>query len=696
MTRLNTFLFLLVVMFSTVMLRADESIMPQNRPYKLPGERVFMPLPAGAVKPQGWLRDWAVAARNNYTAVMDDVDKEFFNAWKHDFVLTCIVGDWTKGCWSYEGGGYWFDGLVRLAYQLDDPELIAMAKRRLASVLEHSTPEGIGHFYWLRHDNDADIRQVHVGHGFGLWTCGLYGRAMMEYYLASGDARALKAMSNADDSASYDAITIIGLGEPPCNTLNACEDYACSGHEGVKKSLDKFCSDKYDFSRWIRFKDAPAPELLRGEKIEMPTDDVMRYHGVFFNESITGVAAITLSSGDRKYLDNALAWAKLMDDRALQPHGAIVGDEANGPTGAYRATETCGMAAEQFRRIFLFSMTGEGSEADKIERLFFNAGAGMVSRDFKQHVYMQQPNRIKTDSFLYSWSNPTHATFKRKHNPLCCTAALNRVIPIFTQNLWMVTLDKGLAAVLYAPNTVTAQVADGTKVTVMTETEYPFNETISMTVMPDKTVTFPMMLRMPDWCEKPQATLNGEKIAATPDKNGFLRIEREWKKNDKICLTFPMQPRVEQGIDRNRKDLPMPTGGCWGKGSMTGQFSDSELGATPYANIAYGPLLFVYPIPEFDENTPVMGAKWQYALNPKRVLDGVEVVRQEMAHPWRWTVDAPIKLKVKAVEGTWRHDFAQPMLPTASEIQLGKNQEITLVPYGCAKLRISMFPVVEE
>ena len=33
----------------------------------------LIPLPPGAIEPQGWLRDWCLTARDGYTGHMDDV-----------------------------------------------------------------------------------------------------------------------------------------------------------------------------------------------------------------------------------------------------------------------------------------------------------------------------------------------------------------------------------------------------------------------------------------------------------------------------------------------------------------------------------------------------------------------------------------------------------------------------------------------
>lgn len=86
----------------------------------------LLPLPAGAVKPKGWLKDWCETARDGYIGHLDEVDEHFRIAWTTNCIRRGKLLSWTnahKGSWSAEGGAYWFDGLVRLAWQLDDPAL---------------------------------------------------------------------------------------------------------------------------------------------------------------------------------------------------------------------------------------------------------------------------------------------------------------------------------------------------------------------------------------------------------------------------------------------------------------------------------------------------------------------------------------------------------------------------------------------
>ena len=79
-------------------------------------------------------------------------------------------------------------------------------------------------------------------------------------------------------------------------------------------------------------------------------------------------------------------------------------------------------------------------------------------------------------------------------------------------HMWMGTLDAGLAATLYGPSVVRARVAGNVGVEVEARTSYPFEESISLSVNPEKEVVFPLYLRIPGWCRSPEIEVNGERV----------------------------------------------------------------------------------------------------------------------------------------------------------------------------------------
>lgn len=83
----------------------------------------FLPLPPGAVEPEGWLRDWAQAARNGITGHLDEWHPTFAEGWKG--VPVPSTGAKPDGTgWPIEPSAYWLDGAIRLGFVLHDEALI--------------------------------------------------------------------------------------------------------------------------------------------------------------------------------------------------------------------------------------------------------------------------------------------------------------------------------------------------------------------------------------------------------------------------------------------------------------------------------------------------------------------------------------------------------------------------------------------
>jgi hypothetical protein len=397
-------------------------------------------------------------------------------------------------------------------------------------------------------------------------------------------------------------------------------------------------------------------------------------HGVAFLEGTTPWALGYLWTGNRDFLAATIGWHDLLERVAMQPSGVPVADEFYGPTGAFRGTETCDVAGYLWSQIVLLTVSGEGRMADRAERAFFNAGPATVSRDFKTHVYFQSPNRLVDKSTPYPHGpGAAGSSYQATHFPLCCTAALNRIVPNYVMHMWMATYDNGLVATHYGPCKVTALAADHVPVEIACRTEYPFNEVVEMAVNPAREAAFRLSFRIPGWCKNPELRVNGSVVQAVPDAKGFVRVERLWKAGDAVRLRFPMSVSVQTGRDNNAQ-------------------------GAPYASVSYGPLLFALPIVDTkDANTPDPAAKWNYALDVqgKKLGADVTVERQTMPTKWDWPLASPLKLRVNAVVCDWTPapKTALPATPIANQ---RPSERITLIPYGCTKLRVSMLPVTER
>lgn len=634
------------------------------RPFEPPTRPALLALPPGAVEPEGWLRDWCILARDGYTGNMDKYDPEFQRAWAVDHKMTGERLDWPKGAWPYEGGGYWFDGLARLGYALHDDVLLQQAKRRLDAVVTHMNPDGILFLWWLNRNNPDDVKAASTVGAWSIWASGLFGRALAAHYAGSGDAQALKALETAYSGTGD------WLRMQPSNAWPALETYTWTGNKQIAAALTAFFSEGAGSTDgkpplWDRYR--RMPDETAGAEVSD--------HGVVFNESTVSWVLGYLWTGNRQFLAASLAWHDRVARDSMQPHGVIVADEYYGPTGAFRGTETCDVAGYLWGQIVLLAITGEGRLADRVERAFFNAGPATVSRDFRTHVYFQSPNRIVDNSPPYPHGPRAEGnSYKPTHYPLCCTAALNRILPNYVMHMWMATYDNGLAATHYGPCKVTALVADRMPLELACQTDYPFEDSIRIDVQPQREATFPLSFRIPGWCHNPELSVNGVGIKATVDAKGFVRVERLWKPGDAIHLRFPMTASVTTGRDLNA-------------------------GAAPYATVSYGPLLFALPIADTQgSNTPDPAARWNYALDvqAKEFAGGIGVDRRPMPAKWDWPLASPLTLRLNAVPIDWKPTPDAPRLPAETAASDGPPEEITLVPYGCTKFRIAMFPVTER
>ena len=655
---------------------------PYAPPFEGATRPVFLSLPPGSIEPQGWLRDWALDIKDGYTACMDDVDDEFKRAWTPDFKPTGKNLAWPKGSWSFEGGAYWFDGLMKLGFALHDDALLQQAKRRLDAVVNRvNATNGIFFLSWLDRNNPEDWKALDAADGFPVGKAGLLGGTLFDYYAATGDKHILAALKNA---YAGDPTALLRAKYRTTHLFPAYKTYVWSGDPGIAAALDTMFRDGCAGvlpARSRYYSTVPGGEANRTSP---------NAHGVMFLQHLATWTVGYLWTGNANYLNAVLGWDDWLDRVAMLPYGVPVSDEWYHPTGAFRGTETCNVAMYLEEQRDLLLLTGDAKRADRMERAFFNAAPAVLSRDCKTHVYFQSPNRFASGSPEFpDGPRGSGCDYRRKHHPLCCTAALNRILPDYLANMWLATRDNGLAAICYGPCRVTARVAHNLPVSVSCETDYPFGETILMMVQPSQTAKFPILFHVPGWCAQPDISINGAACKAKADRE-FLRVEREWKKGDVVRLRFPMAPKIEKGWDtgldlaESPRHKPVPV-----------RVPDPNGPGKPYATVSCGPLLFALPIPDTpDANTPDPNARWAFALDVKTPEPAVK--QAPMPIRWDWPLAAPLKVTVNAMSINWSPDCKKPALPREPFAKDKPPERIMLVPYGCTKFRISMFPVVEE
>ena len=264
----------------------------------------------------------------------------------------------------------------------------------------------------------------------------------------------------------------------------------------------------------------------------------------------------------------------------------------------------------------------------------------------------------------------------------CCQHNVSHGWPYFAEELWLATPDHGLCASLYAPSEVSAKVADGATLSISEKTEYPFDNRITFTIATARPVKFPLHLRIPRWCEKPSALINGKAVSLTTKPLSYAVLNREWKNGDTLILELPRKITVRRwtknqnavSVDVGPLTLSLKIGEKW----------------TRYGTNQVWPEWEVFPT-----------TAWNYGLeinlkNPEKSIQGQRNSLPFPANPFT-PETSPVEYFAKARKiPAWQIDKLglvgklQPS-PIKSDEPL---ETVALIPMGAARLRISSFPVI--
>ncbi|MEV6741465.1 beta-L-arabinofuranosidase domain-containing protein [Streptomyces sp. NPDC051104] len=609
----------------------------------------FLRLPPGSITPKGWLRTQLDLQLDGLNGRMPEVSD--------------YLDDKTSGWAVPERDGweelpYWLRGFGDLGYVTQDSRTLELTRTWIDRILATRQPDGFFGPSGLR---------TSLNGGPDFWPHMPVLDALRTWHEFSGDDRVVPALTGWLKYLHAQPGTLFGQGWGSARV-----------------------GDTIDTAYWLynRTGDDWLLDLVRTMHTHSAdyTHVIPTWHNVNLAQGFREPAQYGVLAGDPSFLAAThRVYDTVMGGYGQFPGGGFAADE-NARPGYHdprQGFETCGIVEYMHSHQILTRITGDTLWADRCEDLALNMLPAAFDPRQKGTHYVTAANSIQLDNVAKSHGQFNNSFAMQAYMPgihqyRCCPHNYGMGWPYYAEEMWLASIDGGLCASLYAESSVRAKVGDGTTVTVTEHTDYPFDDTVTLTVSTPRAVDFPLYLRVPGWCEEPSVRMGGRPVPVRRS-GGHLVLDRRWHDRDQIVLRLPMRTTVR----------------TWSSNK------DS-------VSVYHGPVNYSLRIEEEWQQSGGSGAwpeyevrpasPWNYALelgqqDPARSF-AIERTRARAANPFTHS-GTPVLMRAKGRRLTgWVSDDQDVVAPlqqsparTAEPVE-----RLTLIPAAAARLRITSFP----
>ena len=361
-----------------------------------------------------------------------------------------------------------------------------------------------------------------------------------------------------------------------CKEVGPNPGQACvvPGHQIAEMALaklylvtgDKKYLDEAKFFLDYRGKTTIVHDYSQAHKPVIEQDEAVG-HAVRAAYMYAGMADVAALTGDQDYVKAIDAiWDNIVTKKLYITGG--IGATSNGEAfgknyelpnmSAY--CETCAAIGNVYVNYRLFLLHGDSKYYDVLERALYNGVISGVS--------------LEGGAFFYP--NPLESMGQHQRQAwfgcACCPSNICRFIPSLPGYIYAV---KGhdVYLNLFLSNSATLDVA-GKKVALTQTTDYPWDGETKVVIDKNTAGDFNLKVRIPGWLRNKvvpsdlyQYTdgkrlgysfiINGITVPLLISPDGYVNIERRWKKGDELIICFDMEPRTVRANNKVAADRGM-------------------------------------------------------------------------------------------------------------------------------------------
>lgn len=604
---------------------------------------------AKEIKPRGWLLRQLKIQANGLNGNLDKVWPDVRDS------------KWVGGTFEgWERAPYWLDGFIPLAYLLDDDDMKARGKRFVDAIIAGQQEDG-----WICPNGDTPREK------YDTWALVLLSKVLTVYYECSGDEKIppvlLKALKNFLDLLESEKIRLFDWGK----------------------------------HRW--FEMFPALELIRKvypqeEKLVLKLAKILKEQGTDYakltdrwkvplnnwtlDTHIVNLCmmlkseAISYDLLGEEYKDLAEKLYKVLKKYNGTAVETFTGDECLAGIGATHGTELCAVVELMYAYEWLYAATGDKKWAERLEVVSFNALPATLSDDMWTHQYDQMVNQIDCTKIIgrspFRTNSSVAHIFGLEPHFGCCTANFGQGWPKLAISSFMKAED-GIVCAVPLPVSLDTEFG-GVGVHVELKTDYPFKNSFRYEVTADKKTDLKLYVRIPSFAKK-------IKTSRKATKSKEMLIFDCFEEKTVIDLSFETEPSFESRpgdmsfVKCGSLVFSLPIKGEWKKVEYT---QNNVPRKYPYCD---------YNVERKSE------WRWGFASDSLDVSIGkVDEVPFSSKAP-------AVKIKTELARVDWKYQDGYTTIPEnlpEDRHPIGAAKEMTLIPYGCAKLRMTEMPKVEK